>query len=87
MQSASVHNLDRYMADLQILSQGRKRIGMLVGADAPTTIRVDDDNQIVEDGGHPLILDVAGLTDVVEAALTWLGATRSAALRFVCPDR
>ena len=59
------------MADLrQILSQGRKRIGILVGAGAPTAIRVDDDNQIVEDGGHPLIPDVAGLTDAVVSALT-----------------
>ena len=58
------------MADLrQILSQGRKRIGILVGAGAPTAIRVDDDNRIVEDGGRPLIPDVAGLTDAVVSAL------------------
>ena len=58
------------MADLrQILSQGRKRIGILIGAGAPTAIRVDDDNRITEDGGHPLIPDVAGLTDAVVSAL------------------
>ena len=57
------------MADLrQILSQGRKRIGILIGAGAPTAIRVDDDNRIVADG-KPLIPDVAGLTDAVLAAL------------------
>lgn len=71
MQTTSLHNPDRYMADLrQILSQGRKRIGILIGAGAPTAIRVDDDNRIVEDGGHPLIPDVAGLTDAVVSALT-----------------
>lgn len=40
----SVHNPDRYMADLrQVLSQGRKRIGLLVGAGAPLSIKVDAD--------------------------------------------
>ena len=59
------------MADLrQILSQGRKRIGILIGAGAPTSIRVDEDNRIVEDEGHPLIPDVEGLTDAVMSALT-----------------
>ena len=57
------------MADLrQILSQGRKRIGILIGAGAPTAIRVDDHNRIVPDG-KPLIPDVAGLTDAVLDAL------------------
>ena len=57
------------MADLrQILSQGRKRIGILIGAGAPTAIRVDEDNRIV-DRGRPLIPDVAGLTDAVLASL------------------
>ena len=70
MQTTSLHNPDRYMADLrQILAQGRKRIGILIGAGAPTAIRVDEDNQITEDGGHPLIPDVAGLTDAVVSAL------------------
>ena len=59
------------MADLrQILSQGRKRIGILIGAGAPTAIRVDEYNRIVEDDGHPLIPDVAGLTNAVVSALT-----------------
>ncbi len=58
------------MADLrQILSQGRKRIGILIGAGAPTAIRVDEDNRIVEDEGRPLIPDVAGLTNAVVSAL------------------
>ena len=53
------------MIDLrQILSQGRKRIGILIGAGAPTAIRVDEQNQVV-DCGAPLIPDVAGLTAAV----------------------
>ena len=71
MQNTTIHNPDRYMADLrQILSQGRKRIGLLVGAGASTAIRVDGDGRIVEDGGDPLVPDVAGLTDAVVSALT-----------------
>ena len=59
------------MADLrQILSQGRKRIGLLIGAGAPTAIRVDGNGRIVEDGGNPLAPDVAGLTDAVVSALS-----------------
>ena len=33
LNAPTIHNPDRYMADLrQILSQGRKRIGVLIGA-------------------------------------------------------
>ena len=71
MRDATIHNPDRYMADLrQILSQGRKRIGLLLGAGAPTAIRVDGDGRIVEGGGTPLVPDVAGLTDAVVNALS-----------------
>ena len=71
MQNTTIHNPDRYMADLrQILSQGRKRIGLLIGAGAPTAIRVDGDGRIVEDGGDPLVPDVARLTDAVINALS-----------------
>jgi hypothetical protein len=49
------------MVDLrQILSQGRKRIGLLVGAGAPMAILVN---------GKPLIPDVAGLTASVVNSL------------------
>ena len=69
MQPTSLHNPDRYMADLrQILSQGRKRIGIFIGAGAPMAIRVDEDNRIVE-GGKPLVPDVAGLTQAVVGKL------------------
>lgn len=65
MTTTSVHNPDRYMSDLlQILSQGRKRIGIFIGAGAPTAIRVDENNEIVKDGG-PLVPDVIGLTGAV----------------------
>ena len=67
--SPTIHNPDRYMIDLrQILSQGRKRIGILIGAGAPTAIQVDEHNQLV-DCGAPLIPDVAGLTAAVVAGL------------------
>jgi len=69
MQTTTLHNPDRYMADLrQILSQGRKRIGLLIGAGAPTAIRVDTNGHIAPNG-QPLIPDVAGLTDAVVKAL------------------
>ena len=69
MPAASLHNPDRYMEDLrQILSQGRKRIGILIGAGAPTAIRVDGDNRIAVDG-DPLIPNIAGLTTAVVDAL------------------
>ena len=53
------------MSDLrQILSQGRKRIGLLVGAGAPVSVRVDEDGKM-DSGGGPLIPDVARLTQDV----------------------
>ena len=68
--TTSVHNPDRFMQDLrQILSQGRKRIGVFLGAGAPTALRVDCENRLVEDG-RPLVPDVRGLTDAVVNELT-----------------
>lgn len=65
MPTSPLHNPDRYMADLrQILSQGRKRIAVFLGAGAPMSIRVGKDNKIVENG-QMLIPGVTGLTDVV----------------------
>ena len=69
MSTTSIHNPDRYMSDLrQILSQGRKRIGVFLGAGAPTALRIDDQNQLVEEG-NPLVPDVSGLTDAVVGEL------------------
>ena len=63
----SVHNPDRFMSDLrQILSQGRKRIGFLVGAGAPMAIRVDSGGHL-DDNGKPLIPGVDKLTQSVLA--------------------
>ena len=71
MHDTTIHNPDHYMAALrQILAQGRKRIGMLIGAGAPTAIRIDGDGHIVEGGGQPLVPDVAGLTTAVVGALS-----------------
>ena len=61
--SISVHNPDQYMASLrQIIAQGRKRIGLLIGAGAPAGIFSPGSDK-------PLIPAVAGLTDIVMEAL------------------
>lgn len=55
----NVHNPDQYMASLrQIIAQGRKRIGFIVGAGAPVGIKKPDENV-------PLIPAVEGLTKIV----------------------
>lgn len=78
----TIHNPDRYMSDLrQILSLGRKRIGLLVGAGAPTAIRISKETGKIVDGGEPLIPDVARLTDVVINALKEKHAVAVAAIR------
>ncbi len=65
MVEASVHNPDRYMMDLrQILSQGRKRVGVFVGAGAPVSIKVDKEGRL-DENGDSIIPDVSGLTTQV----------------------
>ena len=50
------------MADLrQVLSQGKKRIGLLIGAGAPTSVRLNSHGELDEEG-KPLIPNVADLT-------------------------
>src|SRR5215203_1658910 len=57
------------MADLrQILSQGRKRIGLLVGAGAPMSIKLDVNGKLA-DTGSPLIPGVDELTSLVSKGL------------------
>ncbi len=64
------HNPDRFMSDLrQILSQGRKRIGLLVGAGAPMSLRVDEAGALVSEGGHSLMPGVEDLTNQAIGAL------------------
>jgi hypothetical protein len=59
----SVHNPDQYMVSLrQVIAQGRKRIGLLVGAGAPA-------GTFAPGSTTPLIPAVAGLTTMVVDAL------------------
>lgn len=59
----NVHNPDQYMASLrQIIAQGRKRIGLIVGAGAPVGIKKPGTDD-------PLIPAVEGLTKTVLLAL------------------
>jgi hypothetical protein len=47
----TLHNPDRFMSDLrQILSQGRKRIGLLAGAGAPLALKIDDNGKLSDPG-------------------------------------
>jgi hypothetical protein len=58
----TIHNPDQYMSDLrQMLAQGRKRMGMLLGAGAPASI--------VTSTSSPLIPATFGLTERVLASL------------------
>lgn len=73
--SVNVHNPDQYMASLRtIIAQGRKKIGLLIGAGAPA-------GMAKADGSYPLIPAVAGLTDLVLKALTPKYAAQIAGLR------
>lgn len=49
----------------QILSQGRKRIGVLLGAGAPASLKVNRETGQLDPGGEVLIPTVAGLTSRV----------------------
>lgn len=58
------------MNDLrQILAQGRKRIGLLLGAGAPASILVNAATQELDDNGAPLIPTVNELTKIVLGSL------------------
>lgn len=77
------HNPDRFMSDLrQILSQGRKRIGLLVGAGAPLSIRVDANNHL-DANGKPLI---PGVDELTRIALTGLDEKHDAAAKAIQTD-
>lgn len=63
------HNPDRFMSDLrQVLSQGRKRIGLLIGAGAPLSMRVNEKN-VLDPSGKPLIPGVDDLTALATGGL------------------
>ncbi len=61
----TVHNPDQYMFDFKhIISHGRKKIGILIGAGAPVSVNVGAAGNY-----EPLIPNVAGLTEIVRGAL------------------
>jgi hypothetical protein len=61
------HNPDRFMSDLrQVLSQGRKRIGLLVGAGAPMAIHVNAQGEL-DPKGKSLMPGVEDLTELATA--------------------
>lgn len=61
----TVHNPDQYMYDFKhVLTHGRKKIGLLIGAGAPVSINTSDDED-----WNSLIPDVNGLTEIVKKAL------------------
>lgn len=76
------HNPDRFMSDLRhILSQGRKRIGLLVGAGAPMSLRVSDTGALVSEGGRSLMPGVEALTTQSIEALGGQQRTAAEAIR------
>lgn len=76
------HNPDRFMSDLrQILSQGRKRIGLLVGAGAPMSLRVNEAGTLVSEGGHSLMPGVEALTTQAIGALAGQQKVAAEAIR------
>jgi hypothetical protein len=77
--SVSVHNPDQYMASLRtIIAQGRKKIGLLIGAGAPA-------GMAKADGSYPLVPAVAGLTEQVLKALDGKYAKQIAGLKAELP--
>lgn len=79
----TVHNPDRYMSELrQILAQGRKRIGVLLGAGAPASLTVDRKTGKLDPKGEVLIPTIADLTSRVLEGLN----ESSAALTSVRAD-
>ena len=81
MPQITTHNPDRFMDDLrQILSQGRKRIGLLIGAGAPVALKVNSQGELAapeanpqdefDTNFQPLIPDVKRLTKTVVDGLT-----------------
>ena len=63
--SETVHNPDQYMYDFKhILTHGRKKIGLLIGAGAPVSINTGDETKWI-----PLIPDISGLTKAVRDGL------------------
>jgi SIR2-like domain len=67
---SSFHNPDQYMADLrQILAQGRKRLGIFMGAGGPADVLFDKVAKKLDPKGEPLIPTTDTLTVAVLGAL------------------
>lgn len=63
---SSIHNPDTYMFDFrQLVTNGRKKIGILIGAGAPVSINVGQKGTY-----EPLIPNIDGLTTHVKDSLT-----------------
>lgn len=63
--TTTVHNPDQYIFDFKhIISHGRKKIGILIGAGAPVSINISKTGNY-----QPLIPNVAGLTDLIRNGL------------------
>lgn len=76
------HNPDRFMSDLrQVLSQGRKRIGLLIGAGAPMALMVNEAGELDTERGHSLMPGVEALTNQAIDALTGLHKVAAEAIR------
>lgn len=61
----TVHNPDQHMFDFrQIITNGRKKVGLLIGAGAPVSINVGDESNYT-----PLIPNIEGLTSQVRENL------------------
>ena len=64
--TTTVHNPDQYMYDFKhLLTHSKKKIGILLGAGAPVSINVGD-----EENWESLIPDIKGLTELVKNSLT-----------------
>lgn len=65
MSENTIHNLDQRMIDLRrVLSQGRKRMGLLLGAGVPVSMKVNPDGAI-DENGEPIIPAINELTEKV----------------------
>jgi len=63
--STTAHNPDQYMYDFKhILTHGRKKIGVLIGAGAPVSINIG-----TAENWKSLIPDISGLTKLVKSSL------------------
>jgi hypothetical protein len=70
----TTHNPDIFMSALrQILSQGKKRIGFLVGAGAPLSVLIDENGNL-DENGTALIPGVEALTERTIASLSGVGS-------------